>query len=694
MPPSVSELPSAPGERSWGAALQALVLAGGLWVVAVSALAALLGGLGLWLPWLGGGLSVVLFGGSLWLAARVPAQPLPRWSAGLLLAVVVGFTIWTGATHSEQVLPRRDAATNFQAAISLADTGARGIVLQADDLGGPEVLAQPGITLASPGFYAVGTPELPRVQPQFVIGPAAVLSLGQWVGGPTGQFLVPVVATGVALLGVGLLTARTVGARWAPLGAAATGVVFPIVHIARATYSEPLALLTLTAGLLALLIAARAGDLQLTGQGGWGSPALLAGVLVGGTSLVRIDGLREAILVLPVAMALFVRGLRWPRWLCLGAAVGGGVGLAAALLLSHQYLATIAGSLVPLLALGVMLIALAWGVLSFADRGWRLPEAVSRHLPALSAGLVVIVGLVLASRPWWLVTRQDPDDPGARYVAGMQKRQGLPVDGGRTYAEHTLTWLSWWVGPVALVIALVVLAGCAYTVATAWRDGAPLPAWFGPLVVVTGSSLLTLYRPGITPDHPWADRRLVVVLPFVVVLVVAGVAAATRWVGRRAPSAAAVVVAVGLTASLVGPALGATLPHRSGRVEAGELAAVDAACGAFADGDVALMVDSRAANEWPQVLRGQCGVPALSTTGAVRQDPTALRSLVASTTTRVRAAGKRLVVVAAGSASSISDLGVIPRQLVAVTVQEDDRLLTRRPDATVPLPVELWAGTP
>ena len=66
--------------------------------------------------------------------------------------------------------------------------------------------------------------------------------------------------------------------------------------------------------------------------------------------------------------------------------------------------------------------------------------------PDVAAGLVVLAGLVLWSRPWWMTVRQDPDDPGARYVAGMQERQGLPVDGGRTYAEHTVDWLSWYVG--------------------------------------------------------------------------------------------------------------------------------------------------------------------------------------------------------------------------------------------------------
>ena len=94
----------------------------------------------------------------------------------------------------------------------------------------------------------------------------------------------------------------------------------------------------------------------------------------------------------------------------------------------------------------------------------------------------MLAGLYLASRPLWQVVRQDPDDPGARYVAGMQARQGLPVDGGRTYAEQTVAWLSWYVGPVALVVALVVLSlvtrrACVGGASGGWSRGSRPSSW-------------------------------------------------------------------------------------------------------------------------------------------------------------------------------------------------------------------------
>ena len=77
-----------------------------------------------------------------------------------LVAVVVGFTVWAGATHSEQVLPRRDAASNLQAAVSLATTHARVVPVDAESVGGAEVLDLDGVTLASPAFFEVGSTRI------------------------------------------------------------------------------------------------------------------------------------------------------------------------------------------------------------------------------------------------------------------------------------------------------------------------------------------------------------------------------------------------------------------------------------------------------------------------------------------------------------------------------------------------------
>ena len=674
-----------------GPAVQAVVVGVGLWVISLSLLATLLGSVGLWRPWLVLPLAALGLVSCVALALRLPAPSLPGWSGLALVAVAVAAGAWTAATHSEQVLPRRDSGSYLQQGISLADTGRRVVPVDPRSVGGAPVLRTEGLVLSSPAFYQTGTASEPAVQPQFVIGPAAVWSLGRWLGGVPVMLVLPALIGAVGLLGIGTLTAATVGGRWAALAALATGVLFPVLHTARSTYSEPLALVTLTAGLTLLVAAARSGP-------GARWAALAAGLLVGGTAFVRIDGLRESILLV-VVIALYAGQRRpWARHLAWGVGVSTVLAGVAALALSYRYLGDIAASLVPLVALGVALSALAAGALVAQERGVRLPRRWARRLPGVLAGLTVLTGLFLASRPLWQTVRQSAADPGARVVAGLQQRQGLPVDGGRTYAEQTVAWLAWWVGPVALVVALVVLAVLMHRSAARWVAGEDLPVWVGPLLVAAGSSVATLWRPGITPDHPWAERRLLIVLPLVVVLVVA----AAAWVVREGLARRLHPVGVGLAAgavvaALVVPAAVATAPHVGERVEAGELAAVERVCAALGPKDVALMVDSRAANEWPQVVRGQCGRAAVSTTAALRRSVPDFVAAAQVLEQRVRAGGGRVVLLAAEAPESIGVLGALSpselRTAVDTTVLEDARTLERRPDHLVELPVTVWLAT-
>jgi hypothetical protein len=310
---------------------------------------------------------------------------------------------------------------------------------------------------------------------------------------------------------------------------------------------------------------------------------------------------------------------------------------------------------------------------------------------------VLAAGVVLATRPWWLVVRQSPNDPGSRVVAGLQRLQGLPMDAGRTYAEHTVAWVAWYTGPLALGLAWLVLAGLAGALTRSWRDGEPLPAWSGPYVVGLGSTVLTLWRPGITPDHPWADRRLVpVVLPTLVIAGCAGVAWAVRAARARAPAGhrrvAGAVAAVFGVLALVVPAAVATAPVATARTELGELAAVRQVCAALRPGDVVVSVDARARNEWPQLIRGVCNHPAASFRGTPGGTPAP--EVVQRVAQRIRSAGGRPVLLAANGAASLTDLGLTPVQVTRLRTTEDQRPLTRRPDGVDPLDVDVWLAVP
>jgi hypothetical protein len=689
--PDPGDLPLRRGEAWGGWLVTRTVVGAALWLVLGSLAAALLSLGGLWSPWVAGPVLLVLAVVAGIGAALVPVRPLPVWSAALLVVLAVGATAWAGVTHSEQVLPRRDSGSYLQSAIQLAAGHSRPIEVSPDSVGGPDVLAIDGITLASPAFYATGTPQQPSIQPQFPVGASAWYSVAWWVAGPAGTAWAPAILFGLTVLGVGLLAATLVGPRWGPLAALGTGLLFPLLHVARSTYSEPVSLPVLAAGLLTLVVAARGAAFPEVVMAR--RAAVLAGVLMGGAIVIRVDALREVVLVVPVVVLAALQRQSHARALGVSTAVSTAVAFGVTWLTSSEYLGSIAGSLLPLVAMGVVACLLGVVLLWGSARGWSLPAVLRAWLPRLLAGGFVLVGLVLASRPWWQVVRQSAADPGARVVAGLQARQGLTVDGGRTYAEHTVAWLAWWVGPVALGLALVATAVLAHRAASAWVDDRELPSWTGPAVVAIGSTLLTLYRPGITPDHPWADRRLVIALPTIVVLTVACAALVSRWPTKRLPYAVNVAVSVAIAAALLVPTAVATRPHADERVELGEWAAVDTVCAAMRPGDVALMVDSRAANEWPQVLRGYCGVNALSTTSSLRNEPSRLGAAVQQVQRAVEAKGGRVVLVAADSPDGLQRLG-LKGAVVAVDarVQEDDRLLERRPDSLVELPIRVYLG--
>lgn len=701
--------------------LERLVVAVALWVVALGLVGSVVALVGAWhLPV---ALCVALVtGAASWRASAWVPRP-GRGTASrsgaapvvLLLVAVAAVTVWTGATHSEQILPRRDSASYFQATVALAETGTRPVPVDVATIGGPETLTIDGLTLESPAFYEIGSAEDPSVQPQFMPGAALWYSLPYEIGGAGAAFWAPAIFGGLALLAIGLLVARVVGPWWGAPAAALVGACFPWLHTSRSTYSEPLAGLTLAAGFLLLtLVAAAAEDARRAPDSGAGDvggaprpfvaglptlglpvAALLAGVLVGGTSIVRIDALRETMLLVPVAALLLARGRTWARPMLVGAVVSTLVGFVVAGVMSWRYLGEIGGSLVPLVALVVLMGLACWWLLRRSRAGWSLPAAVTDRLPVALGALVLVVGVVLALRPLVMTVRQDPSDPGAMYVARMQAEQGLPVDGGRTYAEHSVEWLSWWIGPLALVVALLALAELSRRLGSAWREGegARLPAWGPALLVTTGSTLLTLWRPGITPDHPWADRRLLVALPLALVLVVAAAAWTARRLERRLAPPAAVAAGLAVLTTAAVPTALATAPHAGERIEAGELAAVEEVCAALGPDDVVLAVDDWAVNQWPQVSRGMCEVPALATTGRLRDDPEAVAAAARRLDELVAARGGRVLLLANREEASLTALGATDVELVVdVTVEEDMRVLEERPDGTTTLPIQVWTG--
>jgi len=606
------------------------------------------------------------------LARRLP--PLPRtpwWAVAATLALLAGFAALAASRHGAQVVLRRDQGVYALAAHWLAGHG--GLVIPTDlaAAGGPD----PAFTTESPGFYQVGD----TVVPQFMGGAALALLPAGWLGGWTGILTAPAAYAALALLAAAGLTARLVGPRWAPVGVLVLGLYQPVMLSARSTLSEPAAQLLLL-GALCLL-----ADAVGTGRGGR-ALAALAGLTVGLGPLVRIEAARETLLLVPVIGWLAAR--RRPQWLPLAAGLGAASAYAVADALgpSRPYVSELGFVLRPLLGMGAVLVAGSAAAAVAARRGAL--RARPDMLAAAGAVLVAGVGGYLFVRPWVQVTHL-PIRNVPRVVAGLQQEQGLPIDGSRLYAEQSLRWVSWYAGWPALAAAGVAAVVATWRLARTRED-----RWAVTLPVLLASAALVLYRPAITPDHPWADRRLVpTVLPAVALLSVCAVAGVTRLVRRRvavpARGWAPLVAAAAGVAVLAVPAGKASWPLAGARTEAGEPAAVERACTGFGPGDVALLVDARTRQEWMPALRQVCGVPTFSVPGQPTDD-TATPTQVEAVAARVRAAGGHPVLVAQ-SGSPLPGLARAPqRQVVALATAEHSRLLVHPADRLVPLSVELW----
>lgn len=320
----------------------------------------------------------------------------------------------------EHVVLRRDPGTYAQAAWWLAEHGRLAVPDALAAVGGPS----PAVTAASPGFYA----DASTVHPQFLPGTTAVLAAFAWVAGWRGILAGSALVAGFALLAVGGLAARLLGRVWAPLVTLVVGVSFPVLHVARSPYSEPLAMLLVSGGLCLLVDALRAQATRAVVLGAWAG-----GLVLGGAALVRVDAPRETALLVPLAGWLVLRRHPGGWALAGGLAAGTAAGAALALTVSRDYLADNAASVLPLLALLAVSVVATAGAVAAARRlgcsGARAVRAAGRLAPP-ATGLLVLVGVVLAARPLFWQARRSPTALGSSVVAGIQSRTGLAVDPG------------------------------------------------------------------------------------------------------------------------------------------------------------------------------------------------------------------------------------------------------------------------
>src|SRR5439155_278541 len=74
--------------------------------------------------------------------------------------------------------------------------------------------------------------------------------------------------------------------------------------------------------------------------------------------------------------------------------------------------------------------------------------SLRRRAPDIAAAAVVVAALAAYFiRPHVMHPHYDPNDPAGHDIVALQAQLGLPAAGPRTYAEQSMHWLAWWLGP-------------------------------------------------------------------------------------------------------------------------------------------------------------------------------------------------------------------------------------------------------
>ncbi len=628
-----------------------------------------------------------------WPARNPGKERTPWWAVAAVLAVAVAFGVDQAIYHSQFIIVTRDPASYFQFAEWISRHGSLPIPQDRAAFGG----APGGIyNFASFAYYQVGN----TVVPQFMAGLPMVLAGAMWAGGANAALLAAPVLGAAGLLVFGGLVARLVGPRWAPLAVLALALSLPEQFTSRSNYSEPLTQILFLGGLCLVI------DSLNRNRSGERVIAAIGGLALGLTVLVRIDGASDILPVIPYCGLLLLGRRRQALPLIGGLVVGGAYGIIDGLVFSRPYLATNKSSVVPLVLIAALVVVLTLAALPFLWNRDHLPQVKGRLLPDAASALAVLVVLAFAIRPYVQTVRSAATKASKQALAGYQRANHLPVDPTRTYAEQSLHWVFWYIGAPAVILATVAAA----LLSRRCLRG-QVPAWTLPLITFAWAIVTFLYRPAITPDQPWASRRLVpAVLPGFILLAVWASSWLVGWLNRHGyagvpsvGSAVVLVVALLLPPAMTTFGLGVKTGGSSGitltadglafkTTYGGELGAVDGLCAAIPKDSSVVIVDDPIDDRFAEIVRGMCGDPTARVTTRSPDnppDPTVMREIVQ----RIRQAGRRPVVLA-GDASELKPYGGHVREVLDLNTTQDEDVLLGPPLTTKPFTLSIWMWEP
>ncbi len=677
------------------------------------------------------------------LRLRATSAPRPRpkvaRSAHLVSAVAVlvalADIIENARRATQHLLVDGDPAVYGMTGKWIAEHGTLNITLHPQWLGNDQT-----VNYMTNGFFM--RPDGHHLYPQFFHLLPALLAVANWVAGARGLLHANMVIGGFALLAVYAFASRLMRPIWALAAMVTLAMTLPQLFFGEDTFSEIPSQLLVFAGLAMLYtsiqttrttstspakavprgtirrrLGASAGRGASAG-GGAGRAGLLAGLTLGASTMARVD----AFLYIPVVLAaVFALVLTVPRddprraervrlavGVTCGLAVTAAIAAADAAFGSPAYADSVSHQLIALAVVTAVLLAAGVAVL-FREPVERFATRVGSLLSRAAAPIGALVCVAFAFA--WLVRPlvQRTHSTGvfdvSSTIASLQRNEHVAIDPTRHYNEMSLRWISWYVGPVTLAVAIIGFGYLTYRVLRG-RDLHTLPF----LLLAGAATAVYTYNPEIAPVQYWATRRfLPVTFPAVCVLTFLLVdrmwSASTRQVAARrtAPAPAAsrsLLIAVGggaiaVVVAVIAVATPAYLlrGQRLVRAYVPVLDAVHRTCAALQPSDVVLLVGKSArTNGFVQTIETYCGN--MAAVAGVSTEPADIRRMAAA----AAATGHQLVLVSDQTQPtdySGAPLGYTLDRVVAnITFDTEALSLSHRPDADFKVQLQIFLGTP
>lgn len=538
-----------------------------------------------------------------WLAG-LPDGPVQRRDAFftcIALLVVLLWFFYNARFAAQDVYATRDPATYTITGQWLVHHGSLQIHTH------PEIFGSPAAGQAAAGPYALIGNGLINAQGDHLL--PVLLGLSGSIFGTTALLATNTFLAALALLVFFALARRIVGPLFGLMALLALGLSMPFIYVGRDAYTEPLTMLFLMGS---LLFAHRAWTSHRAQD--WA----LCGLAAGASTCVRVDSY-GALLGVVAAITVYAAvggAAQWRHALrAAGALLVGAVpllvlGYLDLTRLSRQYYGSQHANITHLIGLLVVVTLLSpacvWLAWRSRVRAWAVSATFLRRGPQLTAFVLTLVFIALATRPHWQRTH------GACHsdLANMQSLSGVAVDCTRTYNEQTLRWQAMYFGWPTIALAF---AGYAVLVAELLRRRRY--ELVGTLAMGLSMSALYLYNVEAAPDQPWAMRRYIpVIVPLFLVATAAALRAAWRWTEPRwlvvRPMALRPLVVAGVLFVVCFP-LAVAWPMRHVREEHGQLAQVKAICTAVGKRGAIVETDAATIFGYGQSVRSFCNVPAI-----------------------------------------------------------------------------------